>query len=174
MLSPRGLDRRWHIYVSKRVRHGDRAHFVLLRILSVLPKQRHDIVEILQTHLTHHSMKRHTTLTLLDVSRIWRLLAPSRIVPQKDTDQEHSRSSWNALDTRYAWMQDIYGNAMRAICEKHALQFATALAEIEIPARSFAIKGAVNRRLTLMLPRDLYQALDRDTVGLSRMFEQSD
>jgi hypothetical protein len=71
-------------------------------------------------------------------------------------------------------MQDIYGNPMRAICEKHALKFATALAEIEIPARSFTIKGAVNRRLTLMLPRDLYQALERDTVELSRVIEQLD
>lgn len=38
-------------------------------------------------------------------------------------------------------MQDIYGNAMRAICEKHALKFATALAEIEIPARSVRLRG---------------------------------
>jgi hypothetical protein len=119
-------------------------------------------------------MNRHTSLALLDVIRTWRLHAPSRIVPQNDTDQEHPRSSWNALDARYAWMQDIYGNAMRAICEKHALKFATALAEIEIPARSFTTKGAVNRRLTLLLPRDLYQALERDTVELSRVIEQSD
>jgi hypothetical protein len=71
-------------------------------------------------------------------------------------------------------MEDIYGIAMRAICKKYALKFTTALAEIDVPARSFTIKAAVNRQFTLTFPRDLYHAMERDTVELSRVIEQSD